>query len=689
MGFKNSVSIAQAVHRTVVRRARQRPQSELQPHQELRKDKVFPNVQAMHRVYLDNFDLLERRDQHTPPLVSDSASATVLALRAEYQCLGIPRHPKKAVHRQSKAEIQGAIVDGIRGCAYPKPQKIMKYIQLGLLLVSGERCSQKQLQVVAGGLVYLATFRRPLMGCLNGIWKFIEEFNHHPPVIRLEVPNAVKLEILRFLSLVPLARMSFRAQPSPTVTASDASTSGGGVTVSDGLTNFGQVAAACTARGDVPEPEDVCQVLTIGLFDGIGALRVAADCLSLPVIGHISVEQNPQASRVLESKFPATVFVSNVEDVDEEMTKGWACQFTNVGLILLGAGPPCQGVSGLNSQRRGALRDHRSSLYIHVSRIEALVQRAFPWAQVHRLAESVQSMDREDREVMSTSFGQQPWAIDASGVSMARRPRLYWATWELTPGPGVEVTPAATSSMDSLGTINLQGTIDVKDYLAPGWERCGPDPLPTFTTSRPRDHPGRRPAGLSLLSPEERQAWEDDRYRFPPYQYQWQHYVVKDDSYRLVNPEEREVILGFPRGYTVQCVSKQHQGSEHHQDLRMTLLGNTWNVTVVVWLLAQLCAPLGLCEPHSPQDCINATKPGASSNLATCLTRPPMSRTSRKRKGGNATTLVRKLLNLVSIKGEDIPVLSFRGQPASSPVTSQSSSKTLGMAHCMFLVMAW
>eukprot|EP00438_Fugacium_kawagutii_P007517 Skav231098 [mRNA] locus=scaffold2525:251187:253990:- [translate_table: standard] len=455
--------------------------------------------------------------------------------------------------------------------------------------------------------------------------------------------------------------MSFRAQPSPLVTASDASTTGGGVTVSDGLTNMGQVAATCSIRGDLPEPDDVVQVLTIGLFDGIGALRVAADSLGLPVVGHISVEMNSHASRVLESRFPATTFVSDVTAVDASMVQQWACQFTQAGLIILGAGPPCQGVSGLNSERRGALRDHRSSLYVHVPRIEQLVREAFPWAQVHRLAESVQSMDKEDREIMSTSFGQQPWAIDSAGVSLARRPRLYWASWQLVASQGVTITPPQTREYADFGIVELQAQLAPTDYLTPGWTRCGDDPLPTFTTARPRDHPGRRPAGLDQLSEEERLLWTQDKYRFPPYQYQWKHHVTKDGQFRLVNPEEREVILGFPRGFTVQCLPKSQQGSELHSDLRLTLLGNTWNVTVICWLLAQLCAPLGLCCPMSPQACVQATRPGASRDLAAFLARPPMTRTTKVRKGGNELTLVRKLLNLVSIKGEDL-LLSSRSE---------------------------
>lgn len=237
---------------------------------------------------------------------------------------------------------------------------------------------------------------------------------------------------------------------------------------------------------------------------------------------------------------------------------------------------------------------------------------------------------------------------------MARRPRLYWVSWELTPDQGVSLTSPDSSSLGAYGTISLKGEFDSKDYFTPGWQRCGDEPLPTFTTARPRDHPGRRPAGLDLLTTQERTEWENDKFRFPPYQYQWKHYVTNGTDYRPVNPEEREVILGFPRGFTVQCLPKGQQGTENHQDLRLTLLGNTSCVTVIVWLLAQLCAPLGLCEPADPQRCIDITKPGSATELAAFLARPPMSRTTRRRKGGNALVLVKKPLNLVSIKGEDI-----------------------------------
>ena len=389
-------------------------------------------------------------------------------------------------------------------------------MMLGLRFFYSSSSTQKEAQVVGGGLVYVAMFRRPLLGGLNAIWEFISSFEGYPPVCRLPIPFVVKLEVVRFLSLFPLAMMNFRPNFDGSVTASDASSSGGGITVSRSLTAFGEEASQGTLRGDVPGLECASQILTIGLFDGIAALRIALGVMSA---GHVSVECSSSARRVVESYFPEVITVTDIADVSEELVKGWACRFTHVALVLIGAGPPCQGVSGLNSERKGATRDRRSSLYYHLPRVRALVVRHFPWAQVHSLMESVASMDASDRAIMSESEGSLPWKIDSAGVSLARRPRLYWLSWEVEDGERVDITPPlSTSSWEDFGCIDLTGKVVQKKYLTPGWQKISTEPFPTFTTSRPREYRGPRPAGLDKCSPEEVSRWEEDLHRFPPYQ---------------------------------------------------------------------------------------------------------------------------------------------------------------------------
>ena len=276
----------------------------------MRKDRVSSSAKSQCRVYLDNFDLVERLDPATAATLEGQVADTVLELREQYAVQNIPRHPKKAAVRSPVAEIQGAIVDGVAGFAQPKASKIVLYCQLALMLVQQERCTLKELQVVCGGFVYFAMFRRPLLSALNDVWRFMEKLKRLPPVVRLPVPPEVKRELLLFILLTPLAALAqidFRSPFVEHVTCSDASTTGGGICVSEGLTGYGVAAL---------------QILMVGLFDGLNALRLAVDSLGVGVEGHLSVEKEGTGRRVVEAFFPDTIFHDDVRTVDSELEKG-------------------------------------------------------------------------------------------------------------------------------------------------------------------------------------------------------------------------------------------------------------------------------------------------------------------------------------------------------------------------------
>eukprot|EP00435_Cladocopium_sp_Y103_P046052 s66_g13.t1 len=652
MGFLNSVGIAQHVHRNVVRWSLQG--EELGgAEQELRRDRPAPVGRELYRVYLDNWDQLRKVDTQLVDEVEGKPTAHQLALRQQYLDMEIPRHPKKSVESSTKAEIQGALLDGREGIAHAKPEKILKYMGLGWEIVQRGQASLRELQVVAGGFVYITMFRRPLLCALNEVWTHVETLKKYPPVVRLPLPKGVKLELVRFMSLVPLAQMDFRLPMIKQVTASDASSTGGGISCSVGLTDFGVVAQAALVRGEMPEPLEHVEVLTVGLFDGIGALRVAADVLHLPMAGHISVECNNHANRVLESSFPGSRHVDSVQDVTEEEVTLWACEYSSVGVVLLGAGPPCQGVSQLNVDRKGSQKDARSVLYKEIPRIERLLRRKFPWAQVHTFVESVASMDAKDRAAMSADLNLLPNKVDAVGVSLARRPRLYWCTWELITEAGMLVLQPEGSGWYELREIELQATVDQKLYLQPGWFVPPGHRLATFTTSRPSRAPGRRPAGLHACDEAALARWREDMHRYPPYQYKAEYGVHHGSGQvRVASILEREVILGFPANYTEQCVPKADRATEWASDVRKTLLGNSWAVPVVVCLLKQLFERLGIIQKVSVQTLIDRMAPGNGLALQAVLQRPPIHRETAQVHPEDG--LARRLSGLVSIKGEDL-----------------------------------
>ena len=85
----------------------------------------------------------------------------------------------------------------------------------------------------------------------------------------LPTPPDCKLELLRFLGLLPLARMDFRLDMHPQVSCSDASTSGGGICASARTFPIRAMVPQGDLRGQWAEPGPEVGVLAIGLFDGI------------------------------------------------------------------------------------------------------------------------------------------------------------------------------------------------------------------------------------------------------------------------------------------------------------------------------------------------------------------------------------------------------------------------------------
>ena len=652
MGYLNSVSIAQGIHRGVVRRCLSAMNPPLGGEQELRRDRVFSSSSSLFRVYLDNFDFLRKVDTRLAALIEGSPSEEVLQLREAYLEEGLPRHPKKSVENQCKAEVQGALVDGVQGLVMAKGSKVAKYVKLALEVLSHGSATQRELQVVGGGFVYIAMFRRPLLSGLNQVWRMITEMGDKQVYRRCLLKKEVASELIRFIALTPLAFMDLRAGFDPKVSASDASTTGGGVCVSRGLTPYGLAASSSTVRGDIPEDHDFVQLLSVGLFDGISALRVALDTLGVPVAGHISVEMSPEATRVVESFFPDAIHVSNIEEVSEDMCREWALRFPGVGLIIVGSGPPCQGVSGLNFDRRGALRDSRSSLFKHVPRVVGLLKKVFPWAMVHSLTESVASMDRSDCEAMNQGLEDEPWFIDAHGVSLCHRPRLYWLSWELFESEGVELWFGSTGQLPLKGEVKLQAEVKTEAYVEPGWKLPTSNRLPTFTTSRPSSKPMRRPAGLQTCRPHEVERWTQDQHRYPPYQYRDENVLWnKKGEARPPTVAEREAILGFPIGYTKQCMKKALHGSTLHNDCRLTLLGNSWSVPVIAWMLSKLLELLGFMDPLPLQDLVTRLCPGRAQGLQTLLLRPPLN---------HSTTTICEGEDILLQSHTDVPVRYHR-----------------------------
>ena len=171
-------------------------------------------------------------------------------------------------------------------------------------------------------------------------------------------------------------------------------------------------------------------------------------------------------------------------------------------------------------------------------------------------------MDVSDCEVMNEAYEGRPWLVDAGGISLARRPRLYWFNWEPLECKGAFKVVDERQRLPLAGRLQLQAEVEEKDFLEPGWHRVeATQVFPTFTTARPSVKPGRKPAGVDLCTAEDLTRWKEDDHRFPPYQYKAVNCVTNGVVKRVPNVRERECILGFPLEYTAKCYPKGQQGT--------------------------------------------------------------------------------------------------------------------------------
>lgn len=97
--------------------------------------------------------------------------------------------------------------------------------------------------------------------------------------------------------------------------------------------------------------------------------------------------------------------------------------------------------------------------------------------------------------------------------------------------------------------------------------------------------------------------------------------VNRSNVIRVPDVSERELMLGFPLHYTAPCAGKSDRKTSWYNDMRLSLLGNTWSVPVVAWFLGQLLGTLGLVDRPTPQDIVAARGsfryPGAFGPAAT------------------------------------------------------------------------
>ena len=614
MGWASSVGLMQEMAESLVYKGG------LSQRHQIRKGSPLPSwmshtlatAEETHRmwwhVYLDNFCAGERLLPSDPK--TQGQQCHELAERA-WTSAGVLSSEKKKKEAVLLAEELGAELDGELKTMGASCTRLLKTLQLTVHILSKPYINRKELQILLGKWIFILQFRRPGMSMLQDVWTMISGKMKQKKTSVI----SCRREIFLLIMLCPLFHSNLGASVSKVVTASDASNTGGACVISKNLTDSGWDffrAMSVQEKSSGAHP-----ILLVSLFNGIGGCFRCYDIAGIEVQGRISIDISKYANRVVSTTWPGTIILLDVKDVDYNTAQQWAMKFPSVEEVHLWAGFPCVDLSSVKSGRFN-LEGPASSLFWHIPRIRKLLQDAFgPRVTIRQVVENVASMDKEATVQISEVLGSQPFRVDCVDVVPMHRPRYCWTDADID------------DVLQGVYCQQMAYWVDVKTpaqyspveaWIQPGFRWPGGTTgsvFPTCMKSIMRVRPPPKPAGLSKCCYNTVQRWISDSFRFPPYQYSDQYLIWRSNSWRLLSPVERELLLGYGVGHTRSCMSasEQKQNQTAYKDMRLSLLGDSFSIySFVIFALA--CSRRFIPKLHYHTICDRmGLAPGFRSNL--------------------------------------------------------------------------
>ena len=336
MGWSSAVSIMQEIadRLTVISRLplshQVRKSVPLPPWlvQTLRESEV--KERAWYHVYLDNFCAMEKIEKSKG---SNQGREFHLKLEEGWQKVGVLSSAKKRVADAGEVEELGALISGDKGYMGASEMRLLKLIQLTLVVLCAGKLKKKWVQVVAGRWVHVMSFRRPGMMFLNEVWKWIAE-----PRTSFGLERKVRSELFGCCCGCLLLHTDLRSKISKITTASDASSSGGAVGVARNLSEEGQEFSRmdrAMAGKEVRAP-----ILVLSLFNGIGCCFRCYDLCGVAPLHLVSYEICKEANRITSRRWPQAEINLDVKDLTEEVIRKWRYKFPQLEEIHIWGGFP-------------------------------------------------------------------------------------------------------------------------------------------------------------------------------------------------------------------------------------------------------------------------------------------------------------------------------------------------------------
>ena len=606
MGWVNAVGLFQHLHRRLglgVPPGGAGHSGEI----EWRRDRPIPSSAVTEdggwvQFYLDDFDCPEFVDKDVWKRFQGTVSSAHSKQKQAYKHVGVEVSEDKSHVREPRVVRMGAEIDGVLGYIGPPSEKILETGWLCIWLLSQVYVGVKPLLMALGRLVRCFEFRRPLLSLLDRCWPR-DQFRFRRSLNQITIR-----ELLRAVCALPLAVGSLRTPYSGLVTCSDASMQGGGLCASAGLTDEGLRMLRQLDRGDTQQfrPAGAVEikggvgprVLVMSFFNDIGSLMVALSRLPCQVVGYASCEVNREMKRVIRRRWPGIIELGAISNVDEKLVEHLQKSFANhLDLVIVGASCPYQ---------RGAhaTDSHEARLFSELVRVIRLLKSIFT-VPVHYFVENVAPRSEPDFEWFNATLQTKPILIDAKWFTWCLRPRCFWCSW--LPVPQQEERFRHLAS-------HIEWVFPLCRDRAECWleQSChwnGPDDgwLPCLTQPQSRSKPPAEVLGLAEASTAAVERWKADDFRLPVTNYEAANMIVSPDgNMRLPSLCEREVLLGFDKGY-IEGTLPHKMSREEKFMLGGRMLGKTQCVHVLAMLCHSLLSLFGVKEARNHWSLVRQT----------------------------------------------------------------------------------
>ena len=160
MGDNSAVALAQTAHLSVILR-----HSSLALDRFLSLSGLGPRSGLVAGLLIDDFALFDRVPKNPQPpddageqsqgsdLPQSAGARSIAEVRLAYEATGLPRHPKKAIAKASRADLWGGAVDGESGLVWPA---LRRTIPIGFIVLQAATlglATPELLEALSGSLV--------------------------------------------------------------------------------------------------------------------------------------------------------------------------------------------------------------------------------------------------------------------------------------------------------------------------------------------------------------------------------------------------------------------------------------------------------------------------------------------------------------------------------------------------------